>query len=85
MKKKLLMGLASVFVLAACGNGATEESDTIKLGGNFELSGGASAYGTLMDEGIKMAVAEQNAADGLLGKEIEYISYDNKSEPSEST
>jgi len=86
MKKKLLMGLASVFVLAACGNGATtEESDTIKLGGNFELSGGASAYGTLMDEGIKMAVAEQNAADGLLGKQIEYISYDNKSEPSEST
>lgn len=86
MKKKLLMGLASVFVLAACGNGATtEESDTIKLGGNFELSGGASAYGTLMDEGIKMAVAEQNAADGLLGKEIEYVSYDNKSEPSEST
>lgn len=86
MKKKFLMGLASVFVLAACGNGATtEESDTIKLGGNFELSGGASAYGTLMDEGIKMAVAEQNAADGLLGKEIEYISYDNKSEPSEST
>ncbi|MFZ1823800.1 MAG: branched-chain amino acid ABC transporter substrate-binding protein, partial [Trichococcus flocculiformis] len=65
MKKKFLMGLASVFVLAACGNGATtEESDTIKLGGNFELSGGASAYGTLMDEGIKMAVAEQNAADG---------------------
>ena len=86
MKKKLLMGLASVFVLAACGNGATtEESDTIKLGGNFELSGGASAYGTLMDQGIKMAVAEQNAADGLLGKEIEYVSYDNKSEPSEST
>ena len=86
MKKKFLMGLASVFVLAACGNGATtEESDTIKLGGNFELSGGASAYGTLMDEGIKMAVAEQNAADGLLGKEIEYVSYDNKSEPSEST
>ncbi len=32
-----------------------------------------------------MAVAEQNAADGLLGKEIEYVSYDNKSEPSEST
>ena len=86
MKKKFLMGLASVFVLAACGNGATtEESDTIKLGGNFEVSGGASAYGTLMDEGIKMAVAEQNAADGLLGKEIEYVSYDNKSEPSEST
>lgn len=86
MNKKFLMGLASVFVLAACGNGATtEESDTIKLGGNFELSGGASAYGTLMDEGIKMAVAEQNAADGLLGKEIEYVSYDNKSEPSEST
>ncbi|CZQ84488.1 ABC transporter substrate-binding protein [Trichococcus ilyis] len=86
MKKKILMGLASVFLLGACGNGATtEESDTIKLGGNFELSGGASAYGTLMDEGIKMAVAEQNAADGLLGKEIEYISYDNKSEPSEST
>ena len=86
MKKKFLMGLASVFVLAACGNGATtEESDTIKVGGNFELSGGASAYGTLMDEGLKMAVAEQNAADGLLGKEIEYVSYDNKSEPSEST
>ena len=86
MKKKLLMGLASLFVLAACGNGATtEESDTIKLGGNFEFSGAGGAYGSMMDEAIKLAVAEQNAADGVLGKQIEYISYDNKTEPAEST
>ena len=94
MKKKFLLGLASVFILGACGNGGSNASsdatgaaggDTIKLGGNFELSGGGGAYGSMMDEAIKLAVAEQNAADGVLGKQIEYISYDNKTEPAEST
>ncbi|CZQ99143.1 Hypothetical protein Tpal_2331 [Trichococcus palustris] len=95
MKKKFLLGLASIFILGACGNGGSNASsdttatgaasgDTIKLGGNFELSGGASAYGTLMDQGIKLAVEQVNAAGGVAGKQVDYTSYDNKSEPAES-
>jgi len=35
--------------------------------------------------GIKMAIAEVNAAGGALGKQIELVDYDNKSDATEST
>lgn len=96
MKKKFWLGLASAFLLAACGNGAGTDStggnDTgadagegAVIGGNFELSGGAGAYGTPMDRGVKLAVKQINEAGGVLGEDVTYISYDNTSTPSEAT
>ncbi|APZ49392.1 branched-chain amino acid ABC transporter substrate-binding protein [Jeotgalibaca sp. PTS2502] len=92
MKKKFWLGLASTVLLAACGNGADSDSSNggaadasgAVIGGNFELSGGASAYGTPMDQGVKLAVENINDAGGVLGKDVTYISYDNKTEPQEA-
>ncbi|MGC6768548.1 ABC transporter substrate-binding protein [Enterococcus sp. LJL128] len=85
---------ASLFLLAACGPTATSggggtagnkaDGDTIKIGMNMELSGGVSAYGNAEKEGIELAIEEINEDGGVLGKKLELISKDNKSENSEA-
>ncbi|AMB99448.1 branched-chain amino acid ABC transporter substrate-binding protein [Aerococcus urinaehominis] len=88
--KKLVLLLASVGVLGACEaatqtvNNNQDDSATIKLGGNWELSGDVSAYGVVQNNAIKMAVQEQNDRGGIDGKPVEYIEFDNKSAPEES-
>lgn len=91
--KKISLLFASLFLLAACGpaaggpvgDGNKADGDTIKIGLNLELSGDVSAYGTAEKEGIALAVAEINANGGVLGKKIELVEKDNKSENGEST
>lgn len=91
--KKSLLALASISLLAAC-DAATStstntesaaEGETVKIGGNWELSGNVSAYGKVQNDAIKLAFDEINADGGILGKQIEYVEYDNKSTPEEST
>ena len=80
-----------VFVLgifaAGCGGG-TEESpadgDTIKVGINLELSGAVATYGTGIKNGAELAFEEINADGGVLGKEIEVLVQDNKSQNREA-
>lgn len=90
MKKRYIFGVASALLLAACGNGGSgsggsgSAGDGVVVGGNFELSGNASAYGTPMDQGVKLAVDQINEAGGVLGEQVSYKSYDNKSTPSEA-
>lgn len=87
MKKKYWLGLSSLLLLAACGNDASEEMGsgvanddaTVKIGGNFELSGGASAYGTPMNNAVDLAIKQINEKGGVLGEDVAYVSYDNTS------
>jgi len=46
-----------------------------------ELTGTGTTSGTNFDNGIKLAVKEINAAGGILGKKIDYVSYDTQSNP----
>lgn len=101
MKKKFaltLVSLASVALLAACGevstNGnsgsnsassGTEIGKTIKLGFNFEETGDVASYGTAEQKGAQLAVDEINKAGGVDGKQIEVTDKDNKSELSEAS
>lgn len=62
----------------------TAEGDTIRIGVNYELSGAVATYGTNLNDGIKLAFEEINAAGGVLGKQIETVVFDNKSEDTES-
>lgn len=95
MKKKYLSKLSLLFttglMLVGCGSATQTASsndagngDTIKIGGNFELSGAASAYGTAESKGVHLAVKLKNEAGGVLGKKIDYIEYDNKSSAEEA-
>lgn len=90
MKKTFIMVLCvmlSVSLFAGCGDTEpkTTDSDTIKIGVNYELSGDVATYGQSSVEGIELAVEQINAAGGINGKKIQLIKYDNKSEPSEAT
>ena len=98
MKKKFaltLVSLASVALLAACGEvsttgnsgsaSGTEIGKTLKIGVNFEETGDVASYGTAEQKGAKLAVDEINKAGGVDGKQIEVTDKDNKSELSEAS
>ena len=78
--KKFGLGLVSAAILAGCSAGGASNGNTVKLGGNFELTGNVAAYGTAMDNAVKLAVEQKGK---LLDKELKYVSYDNKSEKTE--
>ena len=59
---------------------ATLAADTIKLGSILDTSGIFDAYGKPMDMAMRLAVNEINGAGGLLGKQIEVVSYDTQSD-----
>ena len=99
MKKFGSLFLASTLlagVLAGCGSddssdsswgssdGGSTSGETIKIGGNLELSGGVASYGSSINDGAKLAIEEINAAGGIGGKQIEYIAVDNKSDNAEA-
>ncbi|MFF5996369.1 ABC transporter substrate-binding protein [Lysinibacillus sp. KU-BSD001] len=100
MKKFGSIFLASTLVagvLAGCGakddsssssssssGGDSGSSETIKIGGNLELSGAVASYGSSINDGAKLAIDEINAAGGINGKQIDYIPVDNKSENAEA-
>lgn len=75
----------SLSLLAGCGGSSSSDSDVIKVGINYELSGAVATYGDASVKGIEMAFDEINAAGGINGKQVETIKYDTKSEPAEAT
>ena len=92
MKKQYAIVLAvlmSMSLLAGCGGDKAKPAATsneIKIGANFELTGGVANFGKQTLNGIQMAVKEANAAGGVLGgKKIVLVVADNKSEPAEAT
>lgn len=85
-------GIAITSTLSACsaspggaGGSGGSDGDTIRLGVNYELSGGVATYGQASVAGIKMAVDEINEAGGVDGKQVELVEYDNKSDAAEAT
>jgi len=73
-----------VSLLTGCG-GSASNANEIKIGINYELSGGVATYGQSSVEGIELAIEQINAAGGINGKKIVPVKYDNKSEPAEAT
>ncbi|MBC7580911.1 ABC transporter substrate-binding protein [Tardiphaga sp.] len=59
-------------------------AQTIKIGVNEPLTGAFAASGTYVVNGAKIAADEINAKGGLLGKKIELVIEDNKSNPTEA-
>lgn len=88
-KKSLIAVLAAVSMLGAvftgCGSKPAADSNEIKIGGNFELTGGIANFGKQTVNGIQLAFKQVNAAGGVLGKKLVLVTADNKSEPSEAT
>lgn len=90
LRKKWLSAASAALALtmmgalfAGCGS-ESAKSDEIKIGANFELTGGVANYGTQGLNGLKLAIKQANAAGGVLGKQINLVVADNKSEASEA-
>ena len=82
---KLFAAAAAVLLLAGALTGCgSSSSNEIKIGVLDELTGGNATMGTSAANGAKMAIKEANAKGGVLGKQIQAVVADNKSEPSES-
>ena len=78
-KRHTLKLLAASALLAA--SGASFADDVIKIANVVELSGGGASPGTYFRDGIKLAVAEINAAGGILGKKIQTTDMDTQTNP----
>ena len=80
------------FALAAAGTalgalllgGAASAQDTIKIGVTQPLTGAFAASGNYVAQGAKLAEEAINTAGGVIGKKIELIVEDNKSNPTEA-
>jgi branched-chain amino acid transport system substrate-binding protein len=84
--------MATVLValaLAGCTKSGGEDSavaaDTIRIGEFASLTGKEATFGTSSHEGTMLAIAEVNAAGGVLGKPLELVFEDNRSTQGESS
>jgi len=88
MKKKLSLMLAVMLMVlsfAGCKKSeSAKDSKTIKVGLDYELSGPVATYGQSLVAGIELGFEEINKNGGVLGKQIEEVKADNKSDTAES-
>ncbi|HWB48677.1 MAG TPA: ABC transporter substrate-binding protein [Stellaceae bacterium] len=63
---------------------AASAADNIKIGFPIPLSGPTAVYGVPILKGAQMAVAEINAAGGVLGRKLEILSRDSKANADEA-
>jgi branched-chain amino acid transport system substrate-binding protein len=78
MKKRFMIGTAMVLVFALASPGFAQ--DTIKLAGMFNLTGGMSSIDAPALNGAKLAAKLINDKGGVLGKKLEVIGYDTKTD-----
>ena len=70
-----------VAAVACVGAHALIFAQPVPIVGLVELSGSGATAGTNFDNGVKLAVAEINAAGGVLGRKIDYKSWDTQTQP----
>jgi len=69
---------------AQLAGGLAAAQETVKIGVTQPLTGAFAASGNYVAQGAKLAEEEINKAGGVLGKKIELIVEDNKSNPTEA-
>ena len=93
MKKRFLAllltsVLTSSLLLTGCGQQAAEEEpaggETIKIGWIGSLTGDQAVWGQCESNTVKMFFENINANGGLLGKQVEVITYDTRGEATEA-
>ncbi|MDD5467544.1 MAG: ABC transporter substrate-binding protein [Anaerolineales bacterium] len=69
-------------LLSACGGGAQQEAaEPILIGGALALTGINAPIDEPAMRGIQLAVDELNAKGGILGRKVEFVNLDSKSDP----
>src|SRR5215213_3970698 len=84
MKKFAVMAAGLSAAVLAGSLMTSASAQTIKIGVIEPLTGAAAASGNYVANGAKIAADEINAKGGVLGKKIELVIEDNKSNPTEA-
>ncbi|HET7092159.1 MAG TPA: ABC transporter substrate-binding protein, partial [Thermomicrobiales bacterium] len=86
-RRTVLKGAAALGLAAPAAGGlwrlappASAQDDTIKIGNPYNLTGDYASIDNPAKDGSALAADEINAAGGVLGKQIELIVYDGKSD-----
>jgi branched-chain amino acid transport system substrate-binding protein len=79
--KNILLGTAAIL---AIGFGATSAQAQVKIGVAGPLTGSNAAFGTQLKVGADLAVADINAAGGVMGQKIQEISVDDACDPKQA-
>ncbi len=82
MRMNRTLWLAAIAVAGTIGAAAAQ--DTIKIGVTEPLTGAVAASGTYITNGARVAEEVINRQGGVLGKKIELVVEDNKSNPKEA-
>jgi branched-chain amino acid transport system substrate-binding protein len=83
MKKSFLVSIFLVIAIlvTACGGGAQGGANApIKIGVIYNVTGGQASLDVPSNNGAKLAAKEINAAGGVLGRQIQVVFYDGKSD-----
>ena len=68
--KKLVFLLTLVLLISLAAGCSKDNVDEIKIGINYELSGGVASYGQSSVDGIMLAIDEINAAVELMVRRL---------------
>ena len=80
----LTLSIAAALLIAAAGTGVFAQGDPIKIGVIQPLSGSVAASGNYIRMGAEIARDWANQRGGVLGKQIQLLIEDNKSDPKEA-
>jgi branched-chain amino acid transport system substrate-binding protein len=76
---KAMSGSAAIAATASLAARNAHAAGEIPVASIHDMSGGLDIYGKPMEDAMKLATEELNAAGGLLGRKIKLISYDSQS------
>ncbi len=79
-KSCVMLGVLMLFVLG----GTAFAADPIRIGHTVSLTGGASMWGQSEANALDMLAKKINAGGGVLGRQIEFVRYDNRNDAVES-
>src|SRR5262245_35512817 len=83
--RRLVLSLAALsLVAAACGAETATSSDPIRVGQIVSLTGNYSPLGSENKKSVELAVEKVNRDGGVLGRKLEVVVKDDKSQPDQS-
>jgi branched-chain amino acid transport system substrate-binding protein len=83
-RRNALRSLAAAALASLIGltGAAAQSGNPIKVGAGLSLTGGSAPAGKMLQAAIDLWREDVNAKGGLLGRPVEFISYDDQSTPS---
>jgi branched-chain amino acid transport system substrate-binding protein len=83
MSNRTTLGFAAACAAALLCTAAAQAQEAYKIGLVSPLSGANARYGAFANKGANLAAKEINAAGGVLGRKIEFVSGDSQCVPAE--